>query len=126
MASRAVGNGTSVLFWLDVWNGHYLQEKLPRLFSFAKNQKISVAAFLSITDMTSHFHLPLSEQAHQEYIELQRIIQGIQLREEDKDQWSYIWGKKNIRQEVSITTCTKTFNLQGPFSGSGNQGVATN
>jgi len=80
VASRAVGNGTSVLFWLDVWNGHYLQEKLPRLFSFAKNQKISVAAFLSITDMTSHFHLPLSEQAHQEYIELQGIIQGIQLR----------------------------------------------
>jgi len=76
--------------------------------------------------MTSYFHLPLSEQAHQEYIELQRIIQGIQLREEDKDQWSYIWGKKNIRQKVSITTCTKTFNLQGPFSGSWNQGVATN
>lgn len=70
VASCAVGNGTSVLFWLDVWNGHYPQEKLPRLFSFAKNQKISVAAFLSITDMTSHFHLPLSEQAHQEYIEL--------------------------------------------------------
>ena len=84
VASCAVGNGTSVLFWLDVWNGHYLQEKLPRLFSFAKNQKISVAAFLSITDMTSHFHLPLSEQAHQEYIELQGIIQGIQLREENK------------------------------------------
>ena len=126
MASRAVGNGTSVLFWLDVWNGHYLQEKLPRLFSFAKNKKFSVAAYLSITDMTSHFHLPLSEQAHQEYIELQGIIQGIQLREEDKDQWSYIWGKKNIRQKVSITTCTKTFSLQGPFSGSGNQGVATN
>jgi hypothetical protein len=25
------------LFWLDVWIGLFLQEKLPRLFSFAKN-----------------------------------------------------------------------------------------
>jgi hypothetical protein len=34
-----VGCGTTVLFWLDFWNGHWLQEKLPRLFSFARNQK---------------------------------------------------------------------------------------
>jgi hypothetical protein len=34
-----VGCGTTVLFWLDVWNGHCLQEKLPRLFTFARNQK---------------------------------------------------------------------------------------
>jgi len=71
VASCTVGNGTTVLFWLDVWNGHHLQQKLPRLFSFAKDQKISVANFLSVTDMYEHFHLPLSDQAQQEYLELQ-------------------------------------------------------
>jgi hypothetical protein len=57
-------------FWLDVWNDLLLHEKLPRLFTFAKNQKISVADFLSTTDLASHFHLPLSEQAYEEYHEL--------------------------------------------------------
>jgi hypothetical protein len=47
VASCLVGNGTTALFWLDVWNGHLLYEKMPRLFSFAKNQKVSVAAILS-------------------------------------------------------------------------------
>ena len=71
VASCTVGNGTTVLFWLDVWICHHLQQKLPRLFSFAKDQKISVANFLSVTDMYEHFHLPLSDQAQQEYLELQ-------------------------------------------------------
>jgi hypothetical protein len=43
--------------------------------------------------MESLFHLPLSEQAWQEYQALQVIIQGIQITEESKDTWSYIWGK---------------------------------
>jgi len=87
-----VGNGTTVLFWLDVWNDLFLQEKLPRLFTLAKNQKISVADFFATTNLASHFHLPLSEQAYEEYQELQEIIQSIQIRQEDKDQWQYIWG----------------------------------
>jgi hypothetical protein len=36
-----VRDGTSVLFWSDVWNGRRLQQKFPRLFSFAKNKNIS-------------------------------------------------------------------------------------
>jgi len=50
-----------------------------------------VADFLSAEDLASHFHLPLSEQAYQEYQELQEIVQSIQVRQEDKDQWHYIW-----------------------------------
>jgi hypothetical protein len=91
IASCTVGNGSTVLFWLDVWNDHFLQEKLPRLFTFAKNQKISVAEFLSVADLTPHFHLPLSEQAYEEYQELLGIVQNIQIGQGDKDQWHYIW-----------------------------------
>jgi hypothetical protein len=40
------GNGTTVLFWSDIWNNHLLQNKFSQLFSFAKNRK-SVAQFLT-------------------------------------------------------------------------------
>jgi hypothetical protein len=64
-----------------VWNGHLLQEKLPRLLSFAKNQKNSVAAFLSTPDIFSLFHLPLSGEALplQELQDLQEIIENTQV-----------------------------------------------
>jgi hypothetical protein len=85
-----VGNAKTVLFWLDVWNGHLLQEKLPRLFSFAKTQKSSVAMFLETPNLIEHFHLPLSEQAYQEFQELQDSVQNIQVNEDGNDQCHYI------------------------------------
>jgi hypothetical protein len=74
-----------------------------------------VADFLSTTDLASHFHLPLSEQAYEEYQELQEIVQSIQIRQEDKDQWQYIWGAKKIHIQKLLQvpperdTTTKTF-----------------
>jgi hypothetical protein len=47
IATYQVGDGTTVLFWSDVWNNHLLQQKFPRLYSFTKNKTISVAKFLS-------------------------------------------------------------------------------
>jgi hypothetical protein len=32
IATCQVGDGTTVLFWSDVWNNHLLQQKIPRLF----------------------------------------------------------------------------------------------
>jgi hypothetical protein len=55
-----------------------------------KNKLISVVKFLNTTQMEELFHLPLSEQAWQEYQALQAIIQGIQITEGDKDCWKYI------------------------------------
>jgi hypothetical protein len=70
ISSCIVGNGSTVLFWSDVWNNHLLQEKFPRLYSYAKDKRISVAKFLENNTVMAQFHLPLSEQAHQEYMEL--------------------------------------------------------
>jgi hypothetical protein len=36
MASVTVQNGSSVLAWYDLWNGHLLQHEFPQLFSFVK------------------------------------------------------------------------------------------
>jgi outer membrane protein assembly factor BamB len=52
IATCTMGDGSTILFGLDVWNGHLLQNKLPRLFTFAKNQKIGVFYFLKEVDMT--------------------------------------------------------------------------
>jgi hypothetical protein len=67
IAKCIVGDGSTVLFWSDIWNDHLLQDKCPRLFSFAKDKLISVARFLSTTQMDQLFHLPLSSDAWQEY-----------------------------------------------------------
>jgi hypothetical protein len=74
-----MGDDSIVLFWLDIWNDHLLQNKLPRLFSFAKNKTISVAQFLLNNSIEQQFHLPLSVQAFQEYQDVQQIIQQIQV-----------------------------------------------
>ena len=108
IAKRTVGNGTSVLFWLDVWNDQYLKDSLPRLFSFAKNQKISVAQFLSEENMDNNFYLPLSQQDNDEYQQLREIIHSLQVHDEQKDQWTYIWGSSKY-------TSKKMYNLPYKF-----------
>jgi hypothetical protein len=50
-----VGDGSIVLFWSDVLNNHLLQNKYPRLYSFAKNKQISVAQFLLNNEIESQF-----------------------------------------------------------------------
>jgi hypothetical protein len=42
--------------------------------------------------MEIQFHLPLSEQAFQEFQNLQSFIQSIQVQQGTKDTWSFIWG----------------------------------
>jgi hypothetical protein len=80
---------------MDIWNGHLLRNKFPRLFSFAKNKTILVAQFLLNNNMEQQFYLPLSVQTFQEYHELQELIQQIQITEQGKGSWSYIWGNSS-------------------------------
>jgi predicted PP-loop superfamily ATPase len=84
-----VGDEKAILFWSDVWNDHLLQQRFPRLFSFAKDKKISVAQFLQDNHLESQFHLPLSENAHKQYQELQQVISQLQVDESTKDTWHY-------------------------------------
>jgi hypothetical protein len=95
IANCNIGDGSTVLFWSDLWNGNVMQIKYPRLFSFARNKKISVSQFLTNNNL-DQFHLPLSEQAYQEYQSLQGYIQTIQVQPNTKDSWHYIWGDQQI------------------------------
>jgi hypothetical protein len=92
IAKCKIGDGTIVMFWSDVWNDNLLQHKFPRLYSYAKNKKISMAQFLTHNQVQDQFHLPMSVQVFQEYQQLQLIIQQLQISVETKDSWEYIWG----------------------------------
>lgn len=70
---------------IHVVNNNYLKELLPRLFTFAKNQNISVAAFLQDNTVQRHFHTPLSEEAFQELESLQGMVQQLQEQTAEKD-----------------------------------------
>jgi hypothetical protein len=39
VAQCVVRDGSSVMFWSDLWNGNLLKQKFPRLYSFAKKQR---------------------------------------------------------------------------------------
>jgi hypothetical protein len=51
--------------------------------------------FLLNNDIETQFHLPLLEQAFQEYNYMHQLIQQTHIPEEAKDTWTYIWGNTN-------------------------------
>jgi hypothetical protein len=104
IAKCKVGDETTVLFWEDIRNDHLLQQKFPILYSFAKNKQVSVVQFLVNNDIDSQFHVLLSDQAFQEYQQLQQLLQHNQTTVDQKDSWHYIWGN-------SIYTSSKFYHL---------------
>jgi hypothetical protein len=104
IASAHVGRGDTTLLWQDVWNGHHLKSELPRIYSYARNRKISVALFCSTSDVHQHFHTPISSQAAQELITLHQIVSQAQVNNQGRDKWTYIWGSKRY-------TPSKFYNL---------------
>lgn len=79
MASIPIG--ASCLFWLDLWNGQILQQAFPELFSYAKSINISVQRMKNVALLNTYFHLPLSTEAYDQFIQLEDIIQNLQLIE---------------------------------------------
>jgi hypothetical protein len=90
VASASIGPGDTVLLWEDVWNGHFLTNEFPRLYSYARNKKISVAQFMTHQDIHAHCHTPISVQASLELQQLQIILDQVQSNQRLKDEWSYI------------------------------------
>ena len=62
------GTGSTIRFWKDRWHQTSPEIEFPHLFSFAKQQDISLKQLLDINDnnLLDHFHLPLSMIAFQQ------------------------------------------------------------
>lgn len=58
-----VGDGSTILFWKDMWQDQLLEISHPRAFSFAKDEDTSGATFLSMATLSEGFHVPVSPQA---------------------------------------------------------------
>jgi hypothetical protein len=93
IASCSIKDGTSTLFWKDVWLDQVNAEAFPRAFSFVKDEDVSVHQFLSASRLADSFHLPISPEAMEEVRSIQRKSSHIQLSD-DHDIWSYPWGKQ--------------------------------
>jgi hypothetical protein len=102
LAMVSVQNGTSCFFWLDLWNGQVLQQIFPELFSYCRDDKVSVQTVKSTAALSTLFHLPLSNEAYEQFLLLQDMVQTLQLNN-DADQWTYIWGS-------NIFTANKAYN----------------
>ena len=69
-----VGDGSTALFWKDLWHDDILSDSHPRLYSFAKNEDVSVRELLTAPALGQNFNLPLSDQARGELHDLQTSL----------------------------------------------------
>lgn len=74
-----VGDGVSCSFWNDVWSDDPpLSVSIPRQYLFAVNTMISVHNFLNL-ELEDNFHLPLSQQAFEEYQSLSQMLEEVNI-----------------------------------------------
>lgn len=91
LANVSINDGRSCLLWDDLWGEDTLAHKYPEHLSFAKKRQISFKQGISRTPLHGFFHLPLSQQAHAQLINLQEELNGFVL-DSSPDTWSYIWN----------------------------------
>jgi hypothetical protein len=112
VATVNVQNGKSCILWFDNWNDQLLKTALPELYSFAKNQNLTVAKWFSQQQALALFNLPLSAEAFQQFQILEDLKNGLHIVDQN-DIWKTIWGtflvskmykKLNQRDQVPHTT----------------------
>lgn len=79
IASVKAGDGSTIWFWQDLWNGSICAQDYPKLFSFAKKANLSLQEVWSAPNFIELFHLPLSEQAYEQMQQLYQVLQDVDL-----------------------------------------------
>jgi hypothetical protein len=98
LALPVIGNGRSISLWEDQWSENIPRQKFPELFSFVKNTKLTIKEAKEQDHFAGFFHLPISEQAYDQYLELQVVWEQIALSNAH-DRWHYIWGSDNYSSQ---------------------------
>jgi len=108
MAVITVKDGTSTLLWKDNWLQTPLMDQFPHLYSFAKNKNISVSKAFSQQSLQSLFNLPLSVEAHQQFLQVQSFIEHFPLIN-GNDSWAtqggvfkVTWAYKQLLGPVQV------------------------
>ena len=91
LATVLIRNGQTCQLWEDNWSDIPAKLKFPEIFSFTKNKIISVSKAKDQIQFSQLFHLPLSDLAHSQMINLANILDSTQLTDEC-DSWGYVWG----------------------------------
>jgi hypothetical protein len=94
IAQATLSSRDSILFWANVWNGRVLEITYPELFSFTTNPS-TVKTVTKMSSLQELFQLPLSVKAFDQFCELDKFMQSLQLSHRE-DTWSYIWGSNNF------------------------------
>ena len=81
-----------------------LRQRLPRLFSFALDDKISVADFIGSQDRASFFQLPISQHAALELDSLTSWVNNLARDPLENDVWSWVGptGAYTLRNYYTI------------------------
>jgi hypothetical protein len=95
-AKPNVKSGETILFWSDAWevdNSRIpLSDRLPRLFSFVKDSKISVRDMVQLQNRSEEFHLFLSSRAYDDFLLPQGWLDNVSLQLLGSDTWSCARG----------------------------------
>jgi hypothetical protein len=60
-----------------------LKLSYPQLHSIAKSDKVSLKSILELNNIHSHFNLPLSEEAYEQFCELEIFLFSMQANGQD-------------------------------------------
>jgi hypothetical protein len=71
---------------------------IPRIILFCQNTKLTIEEAKEQDQIAGFFHLPISEQAYDQYLELQVVWEQIALSNAP-DRWQYIWGSNNYSSQ---------------------------
>jgi hypothetical protein len=61
------------------------------LFSFARNQFLSINKAKTILDLNSILHLPISQEAYLQLVQLAQMLENV-ITSNEPDIWTYVWG----------------------------------
>ena len=99
LAVCSLGQGRSILLWEDKWTTQRLFGLFPRLSSFAIDTNVSVKLAFDAPSLLDLFHLPLSEEAFQEFHDFVTLLEG-HYSQDSADIWSYSWGSKYTAKQA--------------------------
>ena len=91
--------------------GHQFHE----LLSFSKDKFIIVQNFLSVDDMSDHFHFLLSNEAFDQFKQLASSLDSLYLQP-GKDIWSYIWGSPEFTSSLTYAQLLGTRQVSPVYS----------